>query len=102
MEIYSISYPYSDTLDYRGVKFTHQVGNASFDGRLWYFEPLDSVIGKTVEAGELIGYSQSLQNRYRGITDHVHVQYRLTFGDIGSFDSLEYKGNIYANPTEIL
>lgn len=44
---------------------------------LMYVLP-DISVGQTVEAGELIGYSQSLQNRYPGIPDHVHVEVSIS------------------------
>lgn len=41
--------------------------------RLFYVDP-DVAVGDTVAVGHPIGEAQSLQRRYRGITNHVHLE----------------------------
>lgn len=53
------------------------ITGASARVNLMYVLPHVSV-GQTVEAGELIGYAQSLQKRYPGIPDHVHLEVSIS------------------------
>lgn len=39
----------------------------------FYLEPDLNIIGRTVVAGDVLGYSQDLTPRYPGITNHLHV-----------------------------
>ena len=41
--------------------------------RVFYVNP-DVAVGDTVAVGRSIGHAQSLARRYRGITDHVHLE----------------------------
>lgn len=44
---------------------------------LMYVRPLVFGNGEEVYGGDLIGHATSLQNRYPGITDHVHLEVRI-------------------------
>lgn len=65
-----ISYPYAGS-DLVGVKGKTESG---FEVRIWYFVPLQDILGTWVRKGQLIGYGDTLQNKYPGITDHLHIQ----------------------------
>lgn len=97
MEIYDISYPYTDTRALTGYKFTYHDGANSFDGRMWYVNFDSALLGKTIRKGEFVGYAQDLDMRYPGIDNHIHFQLRQIKGVTG-VDSIEYNGSNYANP----
>ena len=51
---------------------------AGIEVAVMYIRPLASLAtGRHVEQGELIGHALSLQARYPGITDHIHLEIRL-------------------------
>lgn len=75
-EVTKIGYPYSDALEYRYVQITDKSG---YDVRCFYVDPLVEV-GDRVLEGAVIGRMQSLQKRYPGITDHVHVEVKTPDG----------------------
>ena len=97
MEIYSTSIPYSNDSTYSGYKFTYYDGSNTYDGRLWYVNPDTSLLGKTIRKGEFLGYAQDLTLKYPGMNNHAHFQLRQTEGT-PPLDSIEYKGDYYANP----
>ncbi|MGH8399827.1 MAG: peptidoglycan DD-metalloendopeptidase family protein, partial [Gammaproteobacteria bacterium] len=69
-----VGYPYGDDLGFRYVQITGQDGYAV---REFYVQPFNNIeVGSYVTAGQGIGTYQSLQDRYPGITDHVHVEVR--------------------------
>lgn len=41
--------------------------------KLWYLAPTLSP-GTMIKKGQLIGYANSLQGKYPGVTDHVHIE----------------------------
>lgn len=65
-----IGYPYDGT-DLRYVEITNPALN--YVARAHYVEPTVQV-GDVVAMGAKIGSLASLQGRYRGITDHVHLE----------------------------
>ena len=75
-EVTKIGYPYSDDLSYRYVQITDSDG---YDVRCFYVDPSVQV-GDRVVVGTEIGTMQSLQGRYPGIIDHVHVEVRAPGG----------------------
>ena len=65
---------YTNSTNYRYVQITTSDG---YIVREMYVRPLDTIrIGSGVTAGQVIGSAQSLQSRYPGITDHIHVEIR--------------------------
>ena len=51
------------------------IGNKMFEGRLWYFEPYKSLIGRWVDGGAAIGTAQDVSEKYGGgMLAHVHFQ----------------------------
>ena len=67
-----LGYPYGDSKYYRYVEITSPNGEVV---KHMYVGPGVSV-GAKVKAGDVIGTAQSLQPRYPGITDHVHIEIR--------------------------
>jgi peptidoglycan hydrolase-like protein with peptidoglycan-binding domain len=68
----TISYPYRDTQALLGVQIDGSDGALCW---VWYVQPGAHIVGTLVRAGQTaIGTAQSLQERYPGITDHVHVR----------------------------
>lgn len=47
-----------------------------WETKFFYCEPFASVIGKQVKRGEAIGKMQGISARYKGVTDHLHVEVR--------------------------
>ena len=102
MEIYSTSRPYSDSTTFTGIKYNTQVNGVDFNGRMWYFIPYPNIIGSVVTKGEPIGVAQSLQPRYPGITDHIHLQLATATNVSSSFSTILYKGLYYINPDDVV
>lgn len=50
--------------------------NGKSTGRLWYFRPTASLIGKAVKEGDVIGVAQSVSEDYGlpNMKDHVHYR----------------------------
>lgn len=42
--------------------------------KMFYLDPLETIVGKTVKKGQLIGHAQDISEKYPGITPHVHLQ----------------------------
>ena len=75
---------YSDSAEYRYVAITS--GNQEV--RHLYVAPDEMVvIGRDVVEGQIIGTLQALHPRYRGITNHVHIDIKIDgqFVDPGDF-----------------
>lgn len=86
-----ISFPYVGNLVLTGYKGKSVEG---YHIRLWYITPLPSLLVGSVDVskGDLIGYAQSLQDKYPGITNHIHVQ---VWSNTYVPNSFEYQGKYY-------
>lgn len=66
--------PYGDGGEYdTGLLIEGHGEHAGLQVTLFYTKPLAGVIGRSVKAGEWVGLATSLQSKYPGITDHVHL-----------------------------
>ncbi len=65
-----LGYPYADDLSYRYIEVTESSG---YKVRLFYVSPSVQV-GASVALRTRLGSVQSLQKRYDGIIDHVHLE----------------------------
>lgn len=63
------SAPYKNS-HYSGVLLVGPTGEI----KLWYFQPVDALIGQHVKQGETIGLMQDISQRYANVTPHVHLQ----------------------------
>ena len=66
-----IGYAYGDSTRYRYVEITNPA--LGYEARIFYIAP-DVKVGQAVRLGTPIGRVISLQPRYAGITDHVHLE----------------------------
>ena len=66
-----LGYAYADDLSFRYVEVTSD----KYEVRLFYIDPLVR-LGQNVFEGDVAGTVQTLKDRYKGITDHVHVELR--------------------------
>lgn len=66
-----IGYAYAGCADLKFVEITNPA--LGYVARAFYVSP-DVEVGQTVRLGQPIGAAESLQGRYRGITDHVHLE----------------------------
>lgn len=73
-----IGYPYGDDTRLRYVEIKNPALN--LEARVFYIDPKVSV-GETIRLGTPIGVAQTLQRRYGGITDHVHLELADAAGD---------------------
>lgn len=65
------SIPYASDASYRGIL----IENEQFEVKMFYLKPNLALIGKTVKAGDLIGYAQNISKKYGPtMIPHVHVQ----------------------------
>jgi murein DD-endopeptidase MepM/ murein hydrolase activator NlpD len=68
-----LGYPYADDLSFRYVEVTDDIDR---QWRYFYVSPAVQT-GQEVTAGDILGYSQSLLNRYPGITQHWHIEIKV-------------------------
>jgi murein DD-endopeptidase MepM/ murein hydrolase activator NlpD len=66
-----IGYAYEDAPELRFVEITNPA--LKYVARVFYVDPAVKV-GQPVALGDPIGAVETLQHRYRGITDHVHLE----------------------------
>jgi len=85
-----IGFPYDDDDDHDGKPdFTYvEIGDVENNkARYFYVKPSVSP-GDIVRSGQVIGVIQSLENKYPGITPHLHFE--VKDGDGKFFDPSEY------------
>lgn len=99
MSIYRVSNPYS-TSSYSGIAFAASSNNIDYDGRLWYFEPNDDIIGKTVRKGQVIGYAQQINEKYPGMINHLHLQLQKLNEEALPSD-IEYNNKVFTDPQNV-
>ena len=102
MEIYSGSYPYAGNLSFKGVKFNTKINGVDYNGRIWYFVPYTGIVGSMVSKGDPVGVAQSLQSKYPGITDHIHVHLSTAVDVSNQFNTMLYEGRYYINPSDVV
>jgi len=66
-----IGYAYDDNRELKFVEITNPA--LRYSARAFYVAPSVNE-GDTVQLGEVIGKAESLQSRYAGITNHVHLE----------------------------
>ncbi len=69
-EVTKLGYTYTDDPFYRYVQITT---NDNHDVRYFYVHPAVNK-GETVKKGAIIGVSQDLDKRYKGIPNHIHFE----------------------------
>jgi len=69
-----VAHPYADDLSYQGGVFR----SGDLDVRAFYFLPDESIVGRRVTMGQVIGVAQDVSLRYKekypGMKPHLHVQ----------------------------
>jgi hypothetical protein len=50
------------------------IENKYMEIRMFYLEPVRSLIGKTVNAGDLVGIAQDISIRYPDMMPHIHLE----------------------------
>ena len=64
-------YAYADDPQWTGVEIEGERGVV----KLLYINPLNNILGKTVSAGDIVGYAQDISKRYSpDMTPHVHLE----------------------------
>jgi len=69
-----VAEPYDDDAVLSGLLLRGLGVHEGLETKLFYVAPEPCLIGQVVQAGATIGRVQSLQTRYPGITDHVHLE----------------------------
>jgi murein DD-endopeptidase MepM/ murein hydrolase activator NlpD len=69
--VVSLANPYSDWPALHGILIIASDGTACY---LFYMNALQGTVGSIVRAGDSVGIAQSLQEKYPGIIEHIHVQ----------------------------
>lgn len=65
------AYPYADTREYSGVLLR----NSQFEILIFYMDVRQSIFGKTLAQGDIIGTAQDITRRYSNkMTPHIHLQ----------------------------
>lgn len=70
-------FPYPTDLSFKGI----EIKNDTFSVKIFYLKPAVKQ-GKNVKQGDIIGYAQNLTKKYKGITNHIHVEVRNKVGSI--------------------
>lgn len=78
--------------DYRLIVIEGVEKYQGFYLKILYIDPYVSV-GQLVEEGDLLGFIQSLQTMYPGITDHIHVE-------LWYHSEYQSKGGILLDPSK--
>ncbi len=68
------SFPYATDLKYTGVVIEGQGVHLGISIKIFYMNPLPSIIGTHIQAGEYIGAAQNLTTKYPKITNHIHLE----------------------------
>ncbi len=76
-EVTKIGYPYSDDLSFKYVQITTK---QQYNVRVFYVDP-DVKVGELITKDTIIGSSQKLGDRYKGITEHVHLEVKNLLGE---------------------
>ena len=65
------SIPYANDPTYRGIL----IQNERYEVKMFYLKPNLSLIGKSINAGDVVGYAQNISKKYgASMIPHVHVQ----------------------------
>lgn len=72
-----VAEPYDDDAVLSGLLLCGVGPHAGLEAKLFYLQPDLTLIGQIVMPGQLLGRVQTLQSRYPGITDHVHLEVRM-------------------------
>jgi murein DD-endopeptidase MepM/ murein hydrolase activator NlpD len=66
------AYPYADDRKYTGVHLTRKDGVKL---KVFYMLPKTGIIGKSVNAGDVIGTAQAISEKYGPpMKDHIHIE----------------------------
>jgi hypothetical protein len=65
--------PYRDDGSYRGVVIRGEGEWSGYEVKVFY---VDGAFCGAVQPGQVVGSAQDLTRRYRGITNHIHVEVR--------------------------
>jgi len=70
-QVVRISRPYTSEA-YSGLMFAAK----RMEFKMWYFQPLDNIVGSIVREGEVVGHAQAISKKYlkQGVTDHIHFE----------------------------
>jgi len=63
------AYPYTNDTKIRGGIFV----NGDIKLEMFYFDPIQELIGKSVTMGEVVGVAQDLGKKHPGIESHIHL-----------------------------
>jgi len=76
-KVVRIAYPYKNDLSIKGVLIKGRGKHANMVVKMFYIEPLAKIAGANVSEGQTIGKVQSLQKKYLGITNHIHIEIKV-------------------------
>ncbi len=69
-----VAYPYAD-ISYDGCLLR----NEFMEVMMFYVEPIEGIVGKTLRQGDKIGVAQNIADRYSdNMTPHIHLDIRST------------------------
>jgi hypothetical protein len=71
-----VAEPYDDDAVLSGLLLRGVGPHAGLEAKLFYVLPDLTLIGQLIAPGQPLGRVQTLQSRYPGITDHVHLELR--------------------------
>lgn len=69
-----VAKPYADDNRLSGI-YCKGINEHKFDDfKIFYIKPNTKLIGKELKKGANIGTAQDITNKYKGITNHIHLQ----------------------------
>ena len=76
-KVIRISYPYASDMSFTGLLIEGIGVHQGLEIKIFYMKPISGIVNKIVKPGQKIGTSQSLLNKYPGITNHIHIEIKL-------------------------
>ena len=70
-------FPYGNDLKFKGI----EIKDKDLVIKIFYLNPTITQ-GTSVKKGQIIGYAQDLTNKYKGITNHVHLEVKDKLGKL--------------------
>jgi len=76
-KVIRVAYPYASDMSFTGLLIKGTGAHQGLEVKIFYMKPTSNIVNKAVKPGQQIGTSQSLLNKYPGITNHIHIEIKL-------------------------
>lgn len=73
-KIVRVAYPYRNEPHWQGLLLEGTKEHKGISFKIFYMVPDTGLIGAEVSKGDRIGIAQEISRKYKGATDHIHVE----------------------------